>query len=151
MSEQIKQPEFLARDGWRHSDEWKREGKGFLVAVKRHSRPEFNRDYSEVIGEQHCWCVYLYVYPKHPDFARFDPDGDMWSQPPYECHSYVSLFHAHRDEKGVITSFQLGWDYQHDGDSYFSELATASAASSVFYDASRLFDEALERATGEAA
>ena len=139
-------PAFLSRDGWQHSDKWKRSGDNFMVEVSRHSRPEFSSDYSEVIGENNCWCVYLYVYPKHPDFSRFDPAGDMWSQPVYECHSYVSLFRAHRDSDGKITSFQLGWDYQHDGDSHFSECGTASEAGSVFYDASRLFDDAMLRA-----
>lgn len=116
-----------------------------MVEVSRHSRPEFNRDYSKVIGENHCWCVYLYVYPGHPDFSRFNTDGDMWSQPFYECHSYVSLFHTHRGNDGEITSFQLGWDYQHDGDSEFAEYGTASSAYRVFYDASHLFDEAMSR------
>lgn len=139
-------PECIAKDGWRHSDKWKREGKNFLVEVSRHSSPEFNSDYSEVIGQEHRWCVYLYVYPRHPDFARFDSNGDMHSQPYYECHIYVSLFRVHRDESGEITSFQLGWDYNHDGDVYYTHLAPPSAAGSVFYDANRLFDEAAERA-----
>jgi hypothetical protein len=144
----LREPTFLARDGWKHADKWTREGRNFCVQVARHSTPEFNGDYTQVIGTEHHWCVYLFVYAGHPDFSRFNPGGDMWSQPSYECHSYVSLFKAHRDSKGEIASFQLGWDYAHDGDSQYAELATASAASSVFYDASRLFDEAKERADG---
>lgn len=120
-------------ENWLHKDEWKREGISHAVVVSRH--------YGEYTGE-HCWCVYLYIYPEHPRFDQFKADGDMWSQPHYECHSYVSLFKTHRREDGSVGSYQLGWDYAHDGDSRFSEYATADEAASVFWDANRLFEDA---------
>lgn len=136
----VSEPAFLARDGWRHADKWRRDGGSFLVEVSRHS-----------VGTENRWCVYLYVYPKHPDFARFNPAGGMWDQPSYDCHSYVSYFRAHRNNEGEISSFQLGWDYQHDGDSDYAELATEDDAGSVFWDASQLFDSAMASAAAPAA
>ena len=120
-------------DQWRHKEEWKREGNDFCVVVSRH----MSQDKTE-----HRWAVYLYVYPGHADFERFNPEGDMWSQPHFDCHSCVSLFNVHRRKDGSIGSFQLGWDYNHDGDWQFNEMATPSDASSIFWDANQLFDQA---------
>ena len=119
---------------WKHKDEWKREGKNHAVVVSRHS----NYD-----GTEHRWCVYLYVYPKHKAFSLMSADNR--SEYGFSCHSYLSLFRAHVNEKGAIGSFQLGWDYSHDGDSRYNEMATKDDAGSVFWDADRLFDEACER------
>lgn len=122
--------------GWRHKDEWKREGKGHCVVISRHTAHGDN-------GDNNRWCVYLYIYPSHPAFALFRPDKDMWSQPNFDCHSYVSLFNVHRNNKGEIGSFQLGWDYNHDGDN-FGWRATPDDASSVFWDANNLFEQAAQ-------
>lgn len=120
-------------DKWKHKEEWKLEGDKHCVVVSRHM---------DSARTEHRWCVYLYIYPGHPRFEQFNPEGDMWSQPHFDCHSYVSLFNVHKRKDGTVGSFQLGWDYNHDGDSYYNELATPSEASSVFYDAERLFEEA---------
>ncbi|WP_275628979.1 hypothetical protein [Pseudomonas sp. 273] len=122
-------------ENWRHKDEWKREGKGFCVVVSRHLSG---------ITNENRWCVYLYIYQDHPSFQHFKPESDMFEQPSFVCHSYVSLFRVHRRDDGSIGSFQLGWDYSHDGDYRFSEYATPSEASEVFWDANRLFEEASE-------
>ena len=122
-------------ENWKHKDEWKREGSKHSVVVSRHTNHA---------GDEHRWCVYLYIYPGHPRFSQFNPDRGMWDQPSYECHSYVSLFKTHRRGNGDIGSFQLGWDYSHDGDHRFTEYATADDASSVFWDANKLFDEACQ-------
>lgn len=120
---------------WRHKDEWKHEGADFSVVVSRHTR---GRSEDEV---EYCWCIYAYIYPKHRLFERFKPDGSMWEQPSPDVHSYVSFFKVHRKEDGGILSFQLGWDYQHDGDWHFSQMATKRDAGSVFYDAEALIGE----------
>lgn len=120
-------------ENWKHKDEWNREGSKHSVVVSRHTNHA---------GDEHRWCVYLYIYPGHPRFDQFNAGGDMWSQPHFECHSYVSLFRVHRRDSGDIGSYQLGWDYNHDGDHRFTEYATADDASSVFWDANKLFDEA---------
>lgn len=122
-------------EGWKPKLEWKKQGKDFLVSVSKHL--SFDGD--------NLWCVYLYVYPKHPAFARFNREGGMWDQPHFDCHSYVSYFQPHVDPKtGEVVSYQLGWDYNHDGDSYYTSLETAEDAASVFYDAQRLYEQATE-------
>jgi hypothetical protein len=117
---------------WKHKDEWKKAGKEFLVAVSRHTGHD---------PDDHRWCVYLYVYPEHAMFSSFDADATEWDQPYFDVHGYCSLFNVHRRNDGTIGSFQLGWDYNHSGDSRYNDMATKERASSVFYDAQRLFDE----------
>lgn len=130
-------------NGWLHKDEWKREGKEFCVVVSRHTANTPDED-------KHRWCVYLYVYKRHPAFALFKPDRGMFDQPHFNCHSYVSLFRVHRNDKGEIGSFQLGWDYNHDGDN-FGWRETPDDAAPVFWDAQQLFDQAQEWADQGAA
>lgn len=127
-------------DGFVRKEEWKREGKDFCVVVSRHTARSTDEN------DNNRWCVYLYVYPRHPSFDLFNPLSDMWSQPHFTCHSYVSFFKVHRDERGDVGSFQLGWDYNHDGDN-FGWCSTADDASSVFWDANRLFEQAEQWAT----
>jgi hypothetical protein len=135
VSERKTEPAFLERDGWRHKDEWSRRHESFMVVVSRHSSS----------GDDNLWCVYIYIYPKHPDFARFDASGSTFDNALFDCHSYCSFYKAHRKEDGEICSHQIGWDYNHAGDHRYTQYATASAASVVFYDASQLFDDAKER------
>jgi hypothetical protein len=129
-------------EGYRKVEEWKRDGKDFVVSVKRHTRPDFNGDYSRVIGERNCWAIYLYIYPGNSRFDLFRTDGNVWDQPYYEVHSYASLFKTHRRNNGDIASFQLGWDYSHDGDIQYEEYSTPDQAWRVFSDANRLYDQA---------
>lgn len=120
-------------EGWKPKLEWKKEGTNFLVSVTKHIGYD---------GENK-WCVYLYVYPKHPAFARFNRDGTMWDQPHFDCHSYVSYFNAHIAFKtGEVCSYQLGWDYNHDGDSYYNSIDSVDEAGSIFFDAEKLFEQA---------
>ncbi|QDP50268.1 MAG: hypothetical protein Tp178MES00d2C33159851_58 [Prokaryotic dsDNA virus sp.] len=120
-------------EGWKPKLEWKKEGKHFLVSVTKHVGYE---------GENK-WCVYLYVYPKHPAFVQFNRDATMWDQPHFDCHSYTSYFNAHVNFKtGEVCSYQLGWDYNHDGDSYYSSIENVEDAGSIFHDAEHLFQQA---------
>lgn len=122
-------------DGWNPKLEWKKEGKGFCVIVSKHKG----------FDDESKWCVYLYVYPSHPAFERFNKEGTMWEQPYFECHSYVSYFRPHIDHRtNEVVSYQLGWDYNHDGDHYYTTCETPSDASNVFWDADNLFRQASE-------
>lgn len=113
---------------------WRHEGQHFRVEVSRHEA-------GQLCGEpQQIWCIYAYIYPKHRSFERYTPDGDMWDQPAPDVHSYVSLFKTHRKPDGEITSFQIGWDYNHDRDDYYTQLKTKGDAGSVFYDAEKLIE-----------
>lgn len=123
-------------EGWNHKDEWRRNGRGFMVSVSRHhvdSGDDANR-----------WCVYAYVYPKHRIFETLDKSNDagiLASCCGLSCHSYVSLYKVHRSESGDVMSVQIGWDYNHDGDDRFFRYATPDGASSVFWDAGQLFTQ----------
>jgi len=121
--------------GWKPKLEWKKEGNNFSVVVSKHM------SYS---GDN-IWCIYLYVYPSHPAFSKFNKDGTMWDQPHFDCHSYVSYFQPHiRYKTGEVASYQLGWDYNHDGDSWYTSIESAEDAGSIFFDAEQLFKQAEE-------
>jgi len=124
---------------WKHKDIWKKSGNGFLVEVSRHSE-----SYEPVDGREgpHRWCVYAYIYPAHPHFAKFGPNDELWQDATTELpgHSYPSLLRRHTDAEGRVTSFQVGWDYHHDGDYMFTHDATMDDARRQFMDAQELFD-----------
>lgn len=123
---------------WRHKDEWKKDGSGFLVVVSRHSVEV--ADAWQPDGP-HRWCVYAYVYPSHPHFAAFS-GPDMW-QEAASCmplHGGPSLLRWHYDDNGKPTSVQVGCDYNHLHDSRYTHLATRDAAGSVFNDADELHE-----------
>lgn len=119
---------------WKPKLEWKKEGNTFAVVVSKH------KSYTD----ENIWCTYLYIYPKHPAFKMFNRDGGMFEQPHFNCHSYVSYFKAHLSTKtNEVCSYQLGWDYNHDGDSYYTSIESVDAAGTIFYNAEALFNEAL--------
>lgn len=112
------------------------EGAAFMVQVSRHSV-----DCQEYDGP-HRWCVYAYIYPKHPHFARFDGTETMWQDAAsaLPLHAGPSLVRKHLNAKGETTSYQVGADYNHHGDDRFTHYATAADAYQVFADARELFD-----------
>ncbi len=129
---------------WSKKDLWTRRGNGFLVQVSRHGEAVVER----MFGAQgaHRWCVYAYVYPEHPYFARLAvPDGRIpdaaFAMP---IHG-TSFFQVHRypdDSKkaGEVSSYQVGGDYNHLHDDHFTFMATKEEASSVFDDAEELIE-----------
>lgn len=136
---------------WEHKDEWKRYGKDFLVVVSRHSQPRpAGVETFDYCGE-HRWCVYAYIYPKHPHFAKFEGD-DMWQEAAsmMPLHRGPSYLRWHRDANCNPLSVQVGGDYNHHGDDGYTHCATPAEAFSVFRDADELFDW-LDRAGKEPA
>lgn len=118
---------------WAHKDIWTKRGKHFTVEVSRHTVEA--RDYR---GPNR-WAVYAYVYPKHPHFKKFH--GESLFQPatePMPLHGGASLLRYHFDAANVITSVQVGADYDHLHDAPFTYMATAEDAASVFSDADEL-------------
>lgn len=120
--------------GFRHKDMWTMDGRNFVVQVSRHSV-----DCSEYEGP-HRWCVYAYIYPKHPHFARFDGTETLWQDASRSIplHGGPSLVRKHTDVKGDVTAYQVGCDYNHLDDDMFTHYATAEDAYSVFNDAREL-------------
>jgi hypothetical protein len=127
---------------WDHKDEWRKPGKDFVVVVSRHNGTS-NEPYGEGPNR---WCVYAYIYPKHPHFAKFD-GPHMWQEAatvmPFHC--YPSLLEYPMYE-GKVTSVKVGSDYRHLHDGRFTNYATQEEAAEVFEDADRLFGWLSERA-----
>lgn len=128
---------------WNHKDEWRKEGKDFLVTVTRHSTTPSAIDPYE---GPHRWAVYVYVYPKHPVFDTFESESNY--QPATNAmplHGGCSFFRVHLDKRGDKASVQVGADYHHLHDDEFTHYATKDDAAVVFSDAECLFDYLTEK------
>lgn len=129
-------------DKYRRSEDYKREGKNFLVVVNHHL--------VKVLDESGCydstgpnrWCVYAYIYPSHPHFKAFDGTEKMWQDATCAMpgHGDPSLMRVHSGPKGHVGSYQVGWDYNHLHDWSYTQMSTPEDAGSVFHDADALFD-----------
>lgn len=120
---------------WDHKDEWRKFGRGFMVIVSRHNA----RSSLDLDEGPHRWCVYAYIYPKHPYFARFN-GPHMWQEAATRMplHGYPSLLEYPMYD-GKITSVKVGADYNHLHDDRFTHYATQDDAAEVFSDADELF------------
>jgi len=132
---------------YRKVEEWKLEGKHFLVTVKHHTvdlLPECGIFSGEFSGEgPHRWCIYAYIYPEHPYFVKFDGSEDMCQDAALALplHCGPSFMRAHQRFCSVaICSYQVGCDYNHLYDEHYTNMATQEEARSVFEDAEVLFD-----------
>lgn len=128
---------------WGYAEEWNMPGNDFMIVV-RHSRTgPLESSFCE-LGE-HRWFVYAYIYPKHRRFLTFvGPDifQDACNRLP--LHAGASLLRYHRNDKGEVSSVQVGSDYNHLGDDHYTFLESKDEASAVFYDADRLFERLSE-------
>lgn len=123
-------------DRWDHKDEWRRQGKHFLVSVTRHFAPVCRPDQGP-----HRWAVYAFIYPNHPLFDTFH--GEEMFQPASNAlplHWGPTFLRQHRGDDGQICSIQVGADYNHLHDDRFCDYATADDAIEVFNDADELFE-----------
>lgn len=127
---------------WTHKDEWKRYGKNFCVVVSRHTEKTIDEGSGYDAEGPNRWCIYGYIYPKHPDFSKFNPVQPMYEQPTPPMHGGCTFFRTHYkdDGSGAINAFQYGCDYHHLGDWMFTQMETQKDAYEVFSDASELFD-----------
>lgn len=141
-----------AKQEWRHKDMWSMRGKDFMVQVSRHGEPmpESMRSYCYDEEGEHRWCVYAYIYPKHPHFAKFKGD-QMWQEAAtcLPLHAGPSYLRYHYDEDRKVTSVQVGADYNHLHDTHFTRYETREQAAEVFQDADDLFEMLAAKALGE--
>lgn len=132
---------------WNRKELWRKFGKDFLIEVSRHEEPQASESGCFDSEGPHRWCVYAYVYPKHPHFANFNGTEDMW-QDATTClplHGGPSLCRKHLNAKGEVTSYQIGADYNHLHDWRFTQFSNPVEAGEVFADAQALFDALSER------
>jgi len=122
---------------WKPKEECHQSGKNFLIVVKHHTvgPDEFNRD-----DGGHRWNVYAYIYPIHPHFKKFEGEESIFQDAAnaLPLHCGASFLRYHYDSSGVITSVQVGSDYNHLHDDEYNKCATAEDASDVFRDAEKL-------------
>lgn len=129
-------------NAWRRKELWSRRGDQFCVEVSRHEAPL--SELSPELGE-HRWCVYAYIYPKHPHFQKFDGTDYFFQDACAELPlhggviSSASYLRYHYAGGGQTTCIQVGADYNHLQDEHFTHL-TPEEAGEVFRDADRLFD-----------
>lgn len=135
-----------ADKGWSRKDVWHKSGKNFLVEVKRHSEESFNAEYCFDSEGPHRWCVYAYIYPKHPHFAKFE-GPNMWQDAAsmMPLHGNASLLEYPMYD-GKVTSLKVGCDYHHLHDNHFTQYATPDDAYEVFNDANLLHEWLTARA-----
>jgi hypothetical protein len=134
---------------WRHKDIWSMDGKNFMIQVSRHSEPMREESGCYDSEGPHRWCVYAYIYPKHPHFAAFNGTEEMWQDAAamMPMHSGPSLCRKHLNADGEVTSYQVGADYHHLHDWAYTQQATKDEAAGVFDDARELHTWLTERAT----
>ncbi|WP_333998253.1 hypothetical protein [Burkholderia orbicola] len=133
-------------DSYRRKDVWHRDGDGFLIEISRHTSASVFEYDSEGPNR---WCVYAYIYPKHPHFAAFS-GPDIWQDasgilPLHGGCTYLE----YPMYDGEVTSVKVGADYHHLHDERFTHYATADQAISVFEDADELFDKLQSMAAPE--
>lgn len=125
---------------WRHKDEWRRSGKDFAVMVSRHSESDSCEPTGCFDSEgPNRWCVYAFIYPKHPHFVNFN-GLNMWQDATsLGFHGGCSFLKYHHDNNGNIVSIQCGCDYNHLGDWEYTRHATPDEAYEVLRDAENIF------------
>jgi hypothetical protein len=117
---------------WNHKDEWSKRGKNFLVKISRHMNQG---------GDENHWCLYAYIYPKHPHFANFY-GPNMWQDASgfFDWHGGCTFLEYHKMDAEVVGAVQVGCDYNHLYDDRYLDMATPDQARSVFSDADDLFE-----------
>ena len=123
-----------ADKGWDHKDVWHKRGKNFLVEVRRHTEQSFVAGHCFDSEGPHRWCVYAYIFPKHPHFAKF-AGPDMWQEASsvMPLHGGASLLEFPMYE-GKVSAVKVGCDYHHLHDN-FTNFSTPDDAYEVFKDA----------------
>ena len=118
-------------DNWKRKELWHRRGEGYCVEVSHHTVPIDDSERMTTFASEgeNRWCVYAYIYPEHPHFAKFEGDK-MWQDAALALplHGGPSMLRWHRDANCNPTSVQVGADYNHDGDSGYTHYDDAAEA-----------------------
>lgn len=126
---------------WNHKDEWKKQGKDFVVQIVRWSYAENLREEVKSYydrGENN-WNVYAYIYPNHRFFKSLSKAENSWDDVCLSIPFHGGATFLEKNEKdGRITSIKVGCDYSHYGDEHYAHYKTKDDAFSVFNDAEEL-------------
>lgn len=121
---------------WQHKDEWKKTDQTtYTVVVSQHIQTRESWDHRG----PYRWCVYAYIYPKHPHFAAFR--GNSMSQKAatiLPLHGGPTLLRWHTNNKGRRCSVQVGADYNHAGDEGYTHRGFEKRVPGIFHDADKL-------------
>lgn len=119
---------------WRKKTTWIKDDNGTYRVEVVHHTTQPSGDPEPV----NHWAVYAFIYPRHPLFARFT-GKEMWQAATSALpgHSYCSYLEKHTDDDGRVCSWQVGWDYGHDGDEQYANLS-ADQPHVVMYDAGQI-------------
>lgn len=119
---------------WKPRCLWHKRGEGFSVEVSLHY---VDAQYGQ--GENR-WCVYVYVFPKHPYFSKFK-GTDIFQEATESMPLHAGCSYLRYEGDGEsISAVKVGCDYNHLHDDHFTHYATKNDAWEVFYDANTLFD-----------
>lgn len=119
---------------WTHHDTWRTKGKNFCIEITHYTVPLFETG-------SHRWCVYAYIYPEHPTYKTFNPDGGMW-QPATDSlplHGGCTYLRWHYGKDSKELGVQVGADYNHLNDDHYTYIGDPISARSIFVDAEKLF------------
>lgn len=132
-------------EGFTRKEEWKREGKGFIVLISRHEVPISRDENGEPYwsGPQegpYRWALYAYIYPKHPHFENFYGTHQLQDATDVMMfHGGCSYLRYHYDGDGKVMSVQAGCDYNHIHD-HNTQSVLPQDVPFIFEDANVLFD-----------
>jgi hypothetical protein len=135
---------FKEFDGrWKHKDEWKQTGDGFLIVVSRHWKVSMKIHEDGLVNG---WCVYAYIYPSHPLF-KAACESSAYEEPLIDLpfHGGITKKELHFNDNHEVTAVQLGADYSHLGDEHYERYGTKLEAWPVFCGAFQLFNRLNER------
>lgn len=128
-------------ENYSHKDVYtRRKGILFTIEICRLSVEDYD-PYKEFSRGENRWFVYAYLYPNHPlwEFLKEkSTDNPSWLFN-LNVHGNMSYYSVWKDVKCNVTSYELGWDYNHPGDDRFTYYKTPEEARSVFCDADRLY------------
>lgn len=123
-------------DGWKHFNKWTKRGDGFTVEVVNYQDKPISFNIND---GGHRWNVYAYIYPTHPYFGKFDGDNLFQDAAiALPLHMGPSYLQWHLGLDGKVKCIQVGSDYNHLHDDYYTECE--DAISCVMDDAVKLFD-----------
>lgn len=133
-------------EGWDDKRTWKKRGTNFLIEVSCHTVKQIDEPCCFDSEGPYRWCIYAYIYPKHPIFTRFDLDNiyqDETARMPFHGGCTYIRHHLTMDENVSVSAVQVGCDYHHLYDDIYTVVSPDDADNQDYFqvwkDADELF------------